>query len=79
MARKRLEIVFQETDGPGFKVFLQGVDKKRMEAIDKMSPEEQLQTLSPAEFWALRCFQIAMHTLQQSGVVATVDKKPDES
>jgi hypothetical protein len=75
---KRVSIVFEETEaeGPmGFNVFLDGMSPVRRQTIDKMTPEEQLNELSTAEFWALRCFQITMGAIHQSGALRTVRKK----
>lgn len=71
---KRISIVFEETpathDGLGFNVFLDGISDVRRDEISAMTPEVQLQELSTAEFWALRCFQITAGALMQSGADA---------
>lgn len=76
---KRISIVFEETPathgGLGFNVFLDGISQVRREEIDAMSPETQLQELSTAEFYALRCFQICVGSLHQSGAIKFVQKK----
>lgn len=76
---KRISIVFEEgdtvSDGVAFNVYLDGLDMHRKETIDGMTPEQQLQELSTAEFWALRCFQITVGALVQAGAVKEVKKK----
>ena len=76
---KKIQIVFEETGaaegGIGFKVYLDGIDQHRRQTIDAMSPEEQLQELSTAEFWALRCFQITGQAMAQSGAVHKVTRR----
>jgi len=76
--RKRISIVFEETDaddGAGFNVFLEGFSEERRKAIRTMSREEQLEKLSRAEFWALRCFEITVGAINQTGAIRTVQKK----
>jgi hypothetical protein len=76
---KRVSIVFEEgdavTDGVSFRVFLEGMTQERREAIDRLTPEQQLQELSTAEFWALRCFQITMGSMVKAGAVREVKKR----
>lgn len=76
---KRVTIVFEETEavdgGIGFNVFLDGLDQHRRTTINAMTPEEQLQELSTAEFWALRCFQITMSKMIEAGAVREIKKK----
>lgn len=76
---KRISIVFEEgpvvEDGIGFNVFLDGLSQVRREEIDAMTPEQQLEELSTAEFWALRCFQITANAIRQSGAMRTATKR----
>ena len=76
---KRICIVFEEgdavPDGVAFNVFLDGMSKERREAVNAMTPEQQLQELSTAEFWALRCFQITMDAMLKAGAVREVKKR----
>ena len=70
---KRISIVFVETgeeEGRGFHVYLDGAKPE----WDKLTPEEQLKQLSPAEFWGLRCFQICSGIMRETGVVKTVTR-----
>lgn len=68
----KVSIVFEEQDNaimkePTFHVYLEGITKERREEIDRMTPDEQLQKLSTAEFWALRCFQIVGGLMVKAG------------
>lgn len=75
----KVSIVFEEgpnvTDGISFNVYLEGMSQVRREAIDRMTPDQQANELSTAEFWALRCFQITMHAMQQAGAVREVKRR----
>lgn len=65
---KTCSVVFTETGehrGKGFEVYMQGAK----EEWNRMTPEEQLQKLSPAEFWCLRCFQICSGLMAEVGVI----------
>ena len=72
MARKRVSIVFEETDqnslaeGQGFNVFLEGADRT------KVTPEA---AWTAAEFWATKCFGIVVNIMNQAGAVKTAVKK----
>jgi hypothetical protein len=71
---KRVAIIFEEElGGPGFNVYMEG---NNIEA-DQMTNEEQLKKLSPADFWALRAFQVVTGLLLQSGAVSSMKKKGD--
>lgn len=70
---KRVCIVFQETGeqgGKAFETFLEGLSPEAL----KMTTEEQLNKLSPADFWGLRMFQICAGMLRDSGVVVDVKR-----
>ena len=72
---KRVSIVFEETGAAGgmaFNVYLEGHDVTSSE----MTAEEQLQKLSPADFWALKCFQICGGVMRQAGVVTEEIRRP---
>jgi hypothetical protein len=68
---KRVCIVFVETTerdangDAGFNVFLEGT-----EGMKGKKDEE----LSPAEFWALKCFAIVGNVLRQSGAAVSAGK-----
>lgn len=65
---KKCSVVFVETGehgGKGFEVYMEGAKSE----WSIMTPEEQLQKLSPAEFWCLRCFQICTGIMAQAGVI----------
>ena len=60
----KVSIVFEEEaaiavgpSGAGkvFNVYLDGLSDERLKEIGAMTPEEQIQKLSRAEFFALRC------------------------
>lgn len=76
---KKISITFEETEaeagGMGFNVYLDGIDDERRKVIDAMDPETQLKNLSTAEFWALRCFQITMNVMMQSGAIKKVTRR----
>lgn len=76
---KKICIVFEETtpqpDGIGFNVYMDGVTDKRRKEIDQMDRETQLKELSTAEFWALRCFQITMAAMGESGAIRLVQER----
>lgn len=79
MSGKKISIVFEENGSIAevisFNVFLDGMTDHRRQEIDAMDPERQLQELSAAEYWALRCFQITMDALVQSGAVKEVKRR----
>lgn len=76
---KKISIVFEETapeaGGIGFRVYLDGLSQHRRKEIDRLDPETQLKELSTAEFWALRCFQITMGVIIESGALKVVEKR----
>ena len=75
----KVSIVFEETEpkegGIGFNVYMDGISQERRQYINSLTPEQQLQELSTAEFWALRCFQITAHALKTSGAAREVKKR----
>lgn len=77
----KVSIVFEETenveDGVAFKVYLEGISKSRSDAISRMSAAEQVDELSTAEYWAMRCMSIVAGALQQSGAVRSVKRRSD--
>lgn len=65
---KRVCIVFEESGehgGKGFNVYLEGLS---LEATT-MTSQEQIDKLSPADFWGLRMFQICIELMKKAGVV----------
>lgn len=71
---KRISIVFQETDGLKFNVFLEGFSEVRKDEIDSMTPQQRVHELSTAEFWAFECFQIVCNTIAQAFSKISVKK-----
>jgi hypothetical protein len=76
---KKISIVFEQTgpreDGQGFNAYLEGMTAERRREIDAMTPEEQLQKLSAAEFWALRCFQITVAAIVDAGAARETKRR----
>lgn len=71
---KRVCIVFEESGehgGKGFNVYLDGLSKE----ANTMTSEEQMNKLSPADFWALRCFQICTGIMKDVGVIDKVMRR----
>jgi len=72
MARKRVTIVFEETDtnsvhdGQGFNVFIEGVEGT------EGKPE---MAWTAAEFWGLKCLNIIVDVMRRAGALKTVVKK----
>lgn len=75
MARKRVTIVFEETDPvsmhqgaaeQGFQVFIEGADGT------KIKPQE---AWTAAEFWGLKCFGIIQDIMKKSGAFKTTVRK----
>lgn len=72
MARKRVTIVFEETDqqsvhqGQGFNVFIEGAERT------KTLPED---AWSAAEFWGMKCFGIIIGIINQAGAAKTAVRK----
>ena len=72
MARKRVTIVFEETDsnslheGQGFQVFVEGAEGT------KGKPEA---AWTAAEFWGMKCFAIVQDVMVRSGAFKTVRPK----
>lgn len=79
---KAISIVFREGKKLGgddtFEVFLDGFSNERKKEVEAMSMEEQTTKLSASEFWALRCFQICMSAIANSGAMHSV-KRIEES
>jgi hypothetical protein len=67
---KRVCIVFEETSGKGFQVYIEGLSPE----ANEMTPEEQMKKLSPADFWGMRMFQICAGIMCESGVVNEIKK-----
>jgi len=71
---KKVSIVFEETgeqDGKGFNVYMEGLSPE----VDKLTDEEQIHKLSPADFWALRSFKIVTGIMCTTGVVQKMKSK----
>lgn len=75
MARKRVAIVFEETEktslhegaaDQGFNLFIEGAERT------KTLPES---AWSASEFWGMKCFAIVAHVIRQSGGMRSVTKK----
>lgn len=75
MARKRVAIVFEETEKTslhegageqGFNVFIEGAERT------KTLPES---AWSAAEFWGMKCFAIVVNVIQQAGGVRSAHRK----
>lgn len=72
---KKVMIVFEETEAadlvkdgrPGFKVYMDG-DIQRIGKTD-------VNSLTAAEFWGLRCFQIVADTMKKAGSIKTATMK----
>ena len=65
---KRVCIVFEETGeqgGKGFHMYLEGLSPEAC----KMTTEEQMNKLSPADFWGMRMFQICTGIMKDTGVI----------
>lgn len=75
MARKRVTIVFEETDKQslhdgageqGFNVFIEGADET------KVKPQA---AWTAAEFWGLKCFGIIVKIINEAGAMRTAVRK----
>ena len=72
----RVAIVFEETGGTGFDVYLEGIPKERRAQIDAMTPEQRRKSLGTAEFYASECLRVVAAMLVRSGVANTVTSNP---
>jgi hypothetical protein len=71
---KKTYIIFEETGeygGKGFNVYTEGLSP----GVDKLTSEEQVNKLSPADFWGLRMFQIVTGLMREAGVIQQVKPK----
>lgn len=76
---QKVSIVFEEVPedgkdakgnkGPRFNVYLEGHTRN----LQKVNPND----LSPAEFWASKCFMIVTSAITQAGAVESVRPRPD--
>jgi hypothetical protein len=75
MARKRVTIVFEETEKTtlhegageqGFHLFIEGAERT------KTLPEE---AWSASEFWGMKCFAIVAKIIQESGGMRSIGRK----
>lgn len=73
MIGKKVSIVIEETGehgGKGFNVYMEGLSQE----ASNMTTQEQMDKLSPADFWGLRLFQICTGILKETGVIHEVKK-----
>ena len=71
---KKVYIVFEETGeggGKGFNMYLEGMS---IEA-NRMTSKEQMDKLSPAEFWALSMFRVCTGVMGETGVIHSIKEK----
>lgn len=70
---KKVSIVIEEieeTGGKRFCMYLEGLSPE----ANKMTTEEQMKELSPADFWGLRLFRICVGIMNDTGVIREVKK-----
>lgn len=65
---RRVSIVFEETGGAGFNVYLDGATKG-------INPSESGDDLSPADFYASRMLAIVVGHLQKSGAFKSATRR----
>jgi hypothetical protein len=65
---RRVSIVFEETGGEGFKVYLDGASK----GIDLTASGEDL---SPADFYASRMLLIVTAKLKEVGALSSISRR----
>jgi hypothetical protein len=65
---RRVSIVFEETGGAAFNVYLDGQTK----GINLSDPGENL---SPADFYATRCLSIVVDHLQRAGAFKSITRR----
>jgi hypothetical protein len=67
--KQRISIVFNDTGGDGFNVFLDGHTRD----LSQLKEED----FSPAEWWALAMFRIVMHELKECGAIQKTGPRPN--
>jgi hypothetical protein len=68
---QKISIVFEDTGGDGFNVYMEGHTRKFAHVNER--------DLSPSEWWAAKMFSIVTDLMKKAGAVKTITERPDGS